>query len=125
MSVRRMDNPGGSGASLTIAPYEYHLVWDYVGRGRYLQAAFCKSVAQLYSRKFDNFTAKNLSNLAAKGAFIGLLEWSKDIGCRWDESVFLSGASGGNVDILHCLLQNDCPTSEDATICTAAAGEGI
>lgn len=86
---------------MTIAfPYEYPLVWDYVGKGRYLQAAFCRSVRQLYSARFGTRTIRNLSNIAAEGALLGLLEWSKQIACWWDLSVFLSGAKGGSVDVL-------------------------
>lgn len=113
------------GALVSIAPYEHPLVWSYVGRGRYLQAAFCKLVEQLYSARFGKLTARNLTNIAAEGGSIGVLAWSKEIGCRWDTTVLISGASGGDVEALRYLMANACPTpTEDYYSPAIAAAEG-
>lgn len=129
MSRRRLNdaeglNHGSEVGSVTIAPYEHPAVYEYLGKNRYLQVSFCKAVAKLYSDKFGTYTTKALANMAAEGGFIGVLEWSKEVGCSWDPSVFASGLKGGHVDILKFLKRNACPLPTGNAAWTAAAERG-
>lgn len=109
--------------SARIPAHEHPTVWAYVGEGRYLQAAFSRSRAELYAEQFGTTTLKSLSNIAAKGGHENMLPWCRDVGCVWDKSLYVSGAAGGSTAVMNWLLQNGCPLpSNSKDVCEAAAG---
>lgn len=113
---------------------EHPLVWDYVGKGRYLQVAVSKSVLHLYVSKFNKSTTRTLTNWAAECGSLSLLEWSRgpvdpmwdEPDCVWDESVFMSSAKGGHVELMLWLMGEgqNIHVRKDARACAAAAGGG-
>lgn len=121
------EDEGEDTATSTSPAYEHPAVWDYVGRGRYLQTAVNKTVAKLYASKFDKVTSKSLINMAAEMGLINLVKWSRKQKCPWSDSVFLSSAIGGHVELMHWLHITKHLTIRWSTrkqVCAAAAHGG-
>lgn len=107
-----------------IPPYEYPGVYDYVGKGRYLQVAVCKSIAQLYVTRFGTTTLKSLSNIAAGSGSLEFLLWARSIGCAWDDSVFLRACESNRISILEHLVAEESLRPDGVEACEAAASAG-
>lgn len=150
--TRRQAAASACNASSHIIEQAYilPLVWDYVGEGRYLQVAVCKSIAQSYATRFGPFTSRELSVTAAEDGCLGLLMWADSIGCVSDKYVFLGackrkrmnilehfrrgsasdvGTQGfevaareGHLEIVRWLREHDFPWNQDVTRAAAASG---
>lgn len=103
---------------------EHPVVWDYVGKDRYLQVAVSKSVAQLYAARFGALTSKKLTIIAAQSGCLELLRWARSIGCTWDDSVFLTACESNLINILEQLVAEGSLRPAGVIACKAAARKG-
>lgn len=122
--ARRQAAASASVTGHIISPAEYQLVYDYVGKGRYLQVAVSKSVAQLYAAKFGTITSRKLSIIAAQNGWPELLVWARSIGCIWNSDVFLTACENNRINILEELVGDRSVHPWNTGACFATARKG-
>lgn len=106
---------------LLESAFQHPTLWEFVGKGKYLQMAVSKAIARVYAAKFAAVTAKDLTCASAKDGNLSLMLWARELGCIWDNSVFLKAVENGQIAIMQFLLDNDCPISREKEAFEAAA----
>lgn len=108
MAETRLQTAFGGRDVLLVSAFENHTLWEFVGEKKYLQMAVSKAVARAYASKFGAVTTKSLSKSAAYDGYL-LLVWAVEVGCDWNEGVFIIAIQGSQIAILQWLFDNECP----------------